>query len=90
MAFNAVRTRNVQLQSRAIRDSIITNPYAWPGGYSRAAVASDGGLICAKCCESERKSIGFAYPGDGWDLVSETELWGEEEEYCSHCGELIK
>ena len=36
---------------------IIEEPYAWPGGYDRFMVMTDGGVLCSKCVSKERRYI---------------------------------
>lgn len=74
---------NIKQLKEAIRQ-----PYAWPGGYEKSALMSDGGAICMGCCrdnfrnivDSTKKNI-----GDGWKLESIGIVW-EGECQCDQCG----
>ena len=82
--------RQVQLQSRKLRDELIASPYAWPGGYPMFAVTSDGAALCPHCCQTERRSIGFTYGTDGWAVEGLDVNWEDPELYCDHCGNRIE
>jgi len=67
---------------------IIRHPYAWPGGYERAAIMSDGGRVCWRCLREEYYNVlhstKYQY-ADDWDVVGEIVIY-EPESYCAHCG----
>jgi hypothetical protein len=87
---NALQLRQIQLNSRHLRDQIVSQPYAWPGGYPLFAVTSDGGCLCSKCCKTEAKQIGSTCGNDGWQIVAIDVNWEDENLPCDHCGELIE
>jgi len=82
--------RQVQLQSRKLRDQLIASPYAWPGGYPMFAVTSDGASLCPHCCQTEHSSIGFTYGTDGWAIESLDINWEDPSLHCDHCGDRIE
>jgi hypothetical protein len=82
--------RQVQLQSRKLRDELITSPYAWPGGYPMFAVTNDGAALCPKCCASEHRSIGFTYGADGWAIATLDINYEDSSLHCDHCGDRIE
>lgn len=85
-------------------DDVIKNPYAWPGGYLRIGITSDGGILCPNCIKNNKKLIIDSISSnadDGWRIEAigilhhtfETE-WNmaTEEyfpEYCENCGQDI-
>jgi len=71
-------------------DSILSHPFAWPGGYERFLVTDDGGCICHKCAKAEKELIKNATPGDGWHAVGigcAAEIDGPS--HCDHCHHAI-
>jgi len=73
--------------------SIVRNPFAWPGGYERFAVTTDGAAICFKCCASEYAILLRSTRGrdnDGWTVEaasSDCEMDGPLS--CDHCSREI-
>ena len=73
--------------------SLIREPYAWPGGYTRYAVTSDGAALCAACCRAEYRIILASTrtdARDGWTVAgagSECDTDGPLE--CDHCNGTI-
>jgi hypothetical protein len=82
--------RQVQLQSRKLRDELIASPYAWPGGYPMFAVTRDGAALCPHCCQTEHRNIGFTYGTDGWAVEGLDINWEDPELHCDHCGNRIE
>lgn len=72
-----------------LAQSIIAEPYAFPGGYPKYAITDDGGALCRKCCESEQELIQFSYPKDGWYVVAIEINW-EDDLYCDNCNGRIE
>ena len=76
-----------------ILKDVIRNPYAWPGGYERAIVTTDGGLVCHKCAKEEYYTMLHSTRGeynDGWDVAGSVlveEL--TDSPSCDHCGEAL-
>jgi hypothetical protein len=55
------------------RRAVRMGPYAWPGGYAIFGIMSDGGVLCARCMDAERRSIADAIGHDvpnGWQVVA--------------------
>lgn len=77
-------------QSKSLRlaDALTAQPYAWPGGYPRYAITSDGGALCRSCCSEERKQIGTTTGSDGWNVVALDVNW-EDPLLCDHCSSSI-
>ena len=87
---NYPELRHLQLVSRRQRDDLLQCPYAWPGGYPRFALTTDGGCLCKDCCRTESKSIGFTYGTDGWCVTDVLINWEDPSLYCDHCGNRIE
>ena len=67
-------------------------PYAWPGGYPIYAITTDGGALCFKCLETERRSILESLRdniNDGWHVAAFEINW-EDTLYCDHCNVQIE
>lgn len=77
-------------QSRSLRiaTELTRAPFAFPGGYPRYAITSDGGCLCHGCCKTERESIGTTTGSDGWNVIA-LEVNFEDEMHCDNCGEEI-
>jgi hypothetical protein len=73
------------------RRAVRMGPYAWPGGYSIFGVTSDGGVLCARCMDAERRSIAYAIGHDvpdGWrveavDCMANVD--GDDTMICDGC-----
>lgn len=86
-------------EARKMLVSILKHPYAWPGGYERLIVTSDGALLCSQCCREQARSImsdirdnystGWLPAATTYEAVS-AECAKEVSEdllcYCDHCG----
>ena len=79
-------------QSKSLRlaDQLISQPYAWPGGYPLFAITNDGCALCHRCCKEERKWIGTTTGTDGWNVVAIDANWEDHGLYCAHCGNAIE
>lgn len=66
------------------------HPYAWPGGYPRFAITTDGAALCPSCCQSERISIGTTSGNDGWCVTALGVNWEDPDLLCDHCSTLIE
>ena len=77
-----------------ILKDVIRQPYAFPGGYEKVIVTTDGGIICHKCAKEEYYNMLHSTRGgycDGWavDSVSVVDSDEVDSEYCCHCGREI-
>lgn len=72
---------------------IIRRPYTWPGGYERAAVTTDGGLLCHRCLKEEYHNVLHSTMhqyNDGWEVAGQVIV--EEFDapiYCDHCSSQL-
>lgn len=76
-----------------ILKDIVRHPFAFPGGYEKAAVTSDGGVLCHKCLRSEFRTIlhstKYQY-NDGWEVTGV--LLVDEMDTsltCDHCARYL-
>lgn len=73
--------------------SVAREPYAWPGGYSRFLVTSDGGVLCPHCVRAEFSNIArytiWGQRSSGW--CAEGHGYNDESEQmtCDHCGKAF-
>lgn len=72
------------------RESIVAEPYAWPGGYPKFAVLADGETLCAKCCETEKDHLEDYDMGDDHIIAGIDINWEDESLHCCHCNNLIE
>jgi len=71
---------------------LVRNPYAWPGGYPRFAVLSDGESLCPACCKNEWPVIARATvdrDSDGWQAIGSAINWEDPDLLCAHCADRI-
>lgn len=71
----------------AVRD-FIRQPYAWPGGYPKILLLSDGETLCAACARKEYKQISRSTrhgERDGWQAAGVDIHYEGEAECCAHC-----
>jgi hypothetical protein len=71
------------------RRAVRIGPYAWPGGYAVLFLTDDGGQICHKCAEKERRLIADSIgskSNDGWRVVGAFTLADcDGGEFCDNC-----
>jgi hypothetical protein len=74
-------------------DRDLAEPYAWPGGYPRFFITSDGEALSYAAARDNaeliRKSIAER-SRDGWRVDGCAVNWEDSELYCDHTGELIE
>lgn len=67
-------------------------PYAWPGGYPRFAIMSDGESLCPDCVKSEWSLVAPAIAekdGSGWDAIGTDVNWEDSTMCCTNCNKAI-
>jgi hypothetical protein len=72
--------------------SVAREPYAWPGGYPRFLVTSDGGCLCPACVRREFHKIASAAMdnrNDGWKPQGSSINYEDKGLVCDHCNRLI-
>ena len=79
-----------QSTSLRLADQLSSAPYAWPGGYPRFALTSDGATLCHTCCTKERLSIATTTGTDGWCITALDINWEDQHLYCDHCSKQIE
>lgn len=77
---------------RQVRE-FIRQTHAWPGGYPKILIMTDGATLCAKCARAEYRQISYATRHglrDGWGAHGVTIHWEGPAECCAHCGAEIE
>ena len=80
----------VQSSSLRFADQTAKSPYAFPGGYPKFAVTSDGACLCPSCCKTERELIGTATGDDGWCVIGIDLNFEDDSLFCDHCSGKIE
>jgi hypothetical protein len=73
--------------------SDLLSPYAWPGGYPRYFVTSDGAALSYKSALENQHLIIDSIENqfnDGWQVIGCDINWEDSELYCDHSSELIE
>lgn len=71
----------------------IRAPYAWPGGYPRFFITSDGESLSFDSARENRRLILEAIrdrDDSGWRVVACEINWENPDEYCAHSGARIE
>lgn len=66
--------------------------FAWPGGYQRYFIMSDGEALSFEAARENRRTIIESIAreiNDGWRVVGAEINWEDPELYCAHTGERI-
>lgn len=74
-------------------DEALGEPYAWPGGYPRYFITSDGAALSYKAAQENAEVIRDAIrvkDNGGWRVVAVDVNWEDTELYCDHTGEKIE
>jgi hypothetical protein len=70
----------------------IRKPFAWPGGYPRYVVLSDGEMLCRICARENFRAIlrstVYDYHDGGWRAAGASVLW-EGFETCAQCNKAL-
>ena len=74
----------------------IREPYAWPGGYEKVLVMSDGEYMHTGCAHENWREIVTAhidkrngYPNCGWEVAAVEVNWEDSDAYCAQCNERV-
>lgn len=68
--------------------NIIREPYAWPGGYNKVLVMTDGESLCADCVKDNYRIILRAtrdHDRSGWGAVGAEIHWEGPAIHCANC-----
>ena len=69
-------------------------PYAWPGGYPKFFVMTDGEGLCYACAGEEKRRIRAAIRRDdstgGWIPAGVDVNWEDSNLFCCHCNKPIE
>lgn len=73
---------------------VARKPFAWPGGYPKYLVMTDGGCLCPACVRSEFALIARADRTgcgiSGWEPAAADINWEDESLFCDHCNKQIE
>ena len=72
-------------------------PFAWPGGYEKVLIMSDGEYMHTKCAHANFRDIVSAHidgrkggwPACGWEVEGVDINWEDTDAYCAQCGERV-
>lgn len=81
--------------SEALREvkQAIREPYAWPGGYPKYILMSDGGALSINAVRDNWREIcraTLAGYRDGWKAECVDINWEDPDLYCDHTGNRIE
>jgi len=71
----------------------IAEPYAWPGGYPKYIIMSDGEALSIDAAREQLESIRestLERRNDGWRVVDVDINWEDPALYCAHTGQRIE
>ena len=71
----------------------IREPWAWPGGYTKAIYLSDGERICPQCAKDNFREIVWATKEadhSGWGMLGVDIHWEGDPEYCVQCNKELE
>lgn len=88
-----VRAKNPDFTVSDFRRELKAGPYAWPGGYPRYFVMSDGEALSFKDAKENARQIMEAIrdrDNSGWRVVGVDVNWEDPELYSAHSGERIE
>jgi hypothetical protein len=71
---------------RDVKDAIL-QPYAWPGGYPKAAICTDGAILCTSCLKTDFRHVAHDTV-KGWNSgwrVAAIEIFWEGGNCCDQC-----
>lgn len=74
---------------RQLRDG----PYAWPGGYPKYFVTTDGAALSFQAVRDEWCNVVWSHlnsVNDGWRIAGVDINWEDAELVCDHTGEQIE
>lgn len=85
-----VKTKSFNFQAGKLVKEIIRNPYAWPGGYAKAAITTDGAMLCHSCVKDNYREIIHSTTiwqiNDGWQVSGIMLAMEADSVPCDHCG----
>jgi hypothetical protein len=71
----------------------LQHPYAWPGGYPRFFITSDGAALSFKAAEDNQRQIMDAIvdnDNSGWRVIGCAINWEDVDLYCDHTSSRIE
>jgi hypothetical protein len=87
--------RNRQTPAQIMQDvkCAIREPYAWPGGYPKYILMSDGESLSVAAAKEQFREVCRAtlqQDRSGWDAYGVDINWEDPALYCAHTGERIE
>lgn len=77
-----------EFTTHGLRQALRRGQFAFPGGYRKHLLCSDGGTLCFDCAREEFAQITWAIrsqSGCGWRVVGEYVNWEGPPTVCDHC-----
>jgi hypothetical protein len=71
------------------RDKEWYDAWAWPGGYPMYYFCKDGGVLCPKCANDNRK-LTNKYSDPQWYIIGCEVNWALNDLQCDHCHKFIE
>jgi len=81
------------MTTKQIKQSLRDGPHAWPGGYPKFFITSDGAALSHEAVRAEWRQVCDAVrhtSNDGWRVVAEDVNWEDPDLYCDHTGNRIE
>lgn len=81
------------MTTKMLKKHIRDGKYAWPGGYPKYFICSDGEALSYDAVLENYKEILYAVrhsDSSGWHVVGCDINWEDEYLYCAHTGEKIE
>jgi hypothetical protein len=82
-----------EMTTNDIKRELRDGKYAWPGGYPKYFITSDGAALSFEAVRSEWSNVCSAVRNnrnDGWRVVAVTINWEDGDLICEHTGERIE
>ena len=76
-----------------IKNELRLGEYAWPGGYPKYFIASDGESLSYDSVRSNWKNIVWSHLNgvrDDWHIQAVDINWEDDNLYCAHSGNRIE
>lgn len=81
------------MTTKMLKEHIRDGKYAWPGGYPKYFICSDGEALSYEAVLENYREVLYAVKysdSSGWHVVSCDVNWEDEYLYCGHTGKLIE
>jgi len=81
------------MTTKQIKQSLRDGPHAWPGGYPKYFITSDGETLSHAAVRAEWKQVCESVrtkSNDGWRVVGEDINWEDTQLYCDDTNDRIE